>query len=130
MNNFYLASFFFGGLMIYLYSFLFCGTVCLLGELVLDNTKLTPGHITSLFVSLGALLSYFNIYPWFGENIGIASSIHLTSFGNLLYHSCLEGFHTKGVLEMFSNLLTTTSAGISASVIFAFLVTVFLSPKD
>ena len=62
MNNFYLASFFFGGLMIYLYSFLFCGTVCLLGELVLDNTKLTPGHITSLFVSLGALLSYFNIF--------------------------------------------------------------------
>ena len=58
--------------MIYLYSFLFCGIVCLLGELVLDNTKLTPGHITSLFVSLGALLSYFNIYPWFVENVGVA----------------------------------------------------------
>lgn len=121
---------FFGGLMIYLYSFLFCGIVCLLGELVLDNTKLTPGHITSLFVSLGALLSYFNIYPWFVENVGVASSVPITSFGNLLYQACLEGFHTKGVLGMFTNLLTTTSAGISASVIFAFLVTVFLSPKD
>ena len=116
--------------MIYLYSFLFCGIVCLLGELVLDNTKLTPGHITSLFVSLGALLSYFNIYPWFVVNVGVASSVPITSFGNLLYQACLEGFHTKGVLGMFTNLLTTTSAGISASVIFAFLVTVFLSPKD
>lgn len=116
--------------MIYLYSFLFCGIVCLLGELVLDNTKLTPGHITSLFVSLGALLSYFNIYPWFVENVGVASSVPITSFGNLLYQACLEGFHTKEVLGMFTNLLTTTSAGISASVIFAFLVTVFLSPKD
>ena len=55
---------------------------------------------------------------------------HISCDGNLLYQACLEGFHTKGVLGMFTNLLTTTSAGISASVIFAFLVTVFLSPKD
>ena len=97
--------------MIYLYSFLFVGVLCLIGEIILDNTNLTPGHITSLFVSLGA-----------------ASPI--TSFGNLLYQACLEGFHTKGVLGMFTNLLTTTSAGISGAVIFAFLVTVFLNPKD
>ena len=116
--------------MIYLYSFLFVGILCLIGEIILDNTNLTPGHITSLFVSLGAILSFFNIYPWFVEKVSVGASIPITSFGNLLYQACLEGFHTKGILGMFTNLLTTTSAGISASVIFAFLVTVFLSPKD
>ena len=48
--------------MIYLYSFLFAGTICLIGQVILDNTKLTPGHITSLFVVIGASLDIFNIY--------------------------------------------------------------------
>ena len=46
------------------YSFLFCGTICGIGELILDHTKLTPGHITSLFVVLGAFLDTFGIYDW------------------------------------------------------------------
>ncbi len=116
--------------MTYLISFLFCGSVCLLGELILDNTKLTPGHITSLFVSLGTFLSFLGIYPWFVKNVGVASSLPITSFGNLLYQACYEGFRTKGVLGMFSNLLTTTSAGICASIIFAFIITLFLKSKD
>ena len=48
--------------MIYLYSFLFCGFVCFIGQIILDNTKLTPGHITSLFVVVGSFLDVFNIY--------------------------------------------------------------------
>jgi stage V sporulation protein AE len=45
-----------------LLSFLFCGAICLIAQIILDNTKLTPGHITSIFVVLGALLDTFNIY--------------------------------------------------------------------
>ena len=48
--------------MIYLYSFIFCGFICLIGQLILDNTKLTPGHVTSLFVVIGAGLDTFSIY--------------------------------------------------------------------
>ena len=48
--------------MIYLNAFLFAGAVCLIGQIILDNTKLTPGHITSLFVIIGAALDIFNIY--------------------------------------------------------------------
>ena len=113
-----------------LFIFIFVGIICLIGEIILDNTNLTPGHITSLFVSLGAILSFFNIYPWFVEKVSVGASIPITSFGNLLYQACLEGFHTKGILGMFTNLLTTTSAGICGAVICAFLVTVFLKSKD
>ena len=45
-----------------IYSFLFCGLVCLIGQLFLDYTKLTPGHLTSTFAVLGSLLGFLNIY--------------------------------------------------------------------
>ena len=49
--------------MIYLNAFLFCGTICLISQLILDNTKLTPGHVTSLFVIIGAFLEFMiNLY--------------------------------------------------------------------
>ena len=48
--------------MTYFYAFLFCGFVCMLGQIILDNTKLTPGHITTLFVIIGAFLDIFGIY--------------------------------------------------------------------
>ena len=57
--------------MMYLYSFLFCGFVCLIGQLILDNTKLTPGHITSLFVVIGAFLDTFSIYDKIHINLGV-----------------------------------------------------------
>ena len=48
--------------MTYIYSFVFCGFVCMVSQLILDNTKLTPGHVTSLFVVIGAALDIFGIY--------------------------------------------------------------------
>ena len=48
-----------------IYSFIFCGFICLLGQIILDNTKLTPGHITTIFVVIGAFLDSFNIYDKF-----------------------------------------------------------------
>ena len=50
--------------MIYIYSFLFCGLICMMSQLILDNTKLTPGHITSLFTVLGVVLPFFGIYDY------------------------------------------------------------------
>ena len=56
--------------MYFIYSFLFCGTICLIAELILDNTKLTPGHITSIFVVVGAALDAFGIYDFFIATCG------------------------------------------------------------
>ena len=60
----------------------------------------------------------------------IGSSIPITSFGNLLYLAAYEGFKTKGILGIFSNMLSTTSAGITSTVIFAFLVSIIFKSKD
>lgn len=116
--------------MIYLNAFLFCGVVCLIGEIILDNTKLTPGHITSIFVVIGAILSFLGIYEIFIDWAQVGASIPITSFGNLLYQACLEGYKTKGILGMYTNLLNTTSAGISSAIIFAFFTTLIFKSRD
>lgn len=116
--------------MIYINAFLIVGFISMLGQIILDNTKLTPGHITSLFVVLGAILSFFGLYEKIIDFSKIGSSIPITSFGNLLFLASYEGFKSKGILGIFSNMLSTTSAGISASVIFGFFVGIFFKSKD
>ena len=76
--------------MIYLYSFLFAGIVCLIGQIILDNTKLLPGHITSLFVMIGAFLDIFSIYDLFVQKFGAGALVCITSFGHLLIHGALS----------------------------------------
>ncbi len=116
--------------MTYINSFILVGTICMLGQIILDNTKLTPGHITSLFVVIGSILSFFNIYDCLINFSKIGSSIPITSFGNLLYKSCLEGYYQDGIIGIFSNMYNTTSAGISSAIIISFIITIFFKSKD
>lgn len=116
--------------MIYINAFLVVGLISMIGQIILDNTKLTPGHITSLFVSLGAILSFLGLYEHIASFSKIGSSIPITSFGNLLYLAAYEGYKAKGIIGIFSNMLSTTSAGITASIIFGFLVSIIFNPKD
>ncbi len=116
--------------MIYLNAFLFVGTICLIGQLILDNTTLTPGHITSLFTVLGAFLGFLGVYESFIDWAGVAASVPITSFGNLLYKACYEGYQMNGVLGMFTNLLSGTSGGISSAIIFAAFLTLFFKARD
>lgn len=116
--------------MIYLYAFLFCGSICLIGQIILDNTKLTPGHITSILVVVGALLSFFDIYPYFIEKAGMGASLPITSFGNGLFQGAYTGFREKGIIGIFSNMLVLSSSGICGSIIFSFILTMFFEPND
>ncbi len=116
--------------MSYINAFILVGLISMIGQIILDNTKLTPGHITSLFVTVGSLLAFLNLYDYLINYSKIGSSIPITSFGNLLYKACLEGYYNDGVIGMFSNIFKTTSAGISSAIIFSFLITIFFKPKD
>lgn len=116
--------------MIYLNAFIFVGVTCLLGQIILDNTKLTPGHVTSIFVSLGAILSFLGVYKMFLEWAKIGASVPIVSFGNLLYQAALEGYYNNGFLGIFTNMFKTTSGGISEAIVFAFLMTLIFKPKD
>lgn|SRR5574344_781260 len=116
--------------MIYINAFLFVGVVSLIGQIILDNSKLTPGHITSIFVVLGAILSFFNIYKYFIDWAKIGACIPITSFGNLLYQSALSGYQANGFIGIFTKMFDKTSGGITEAIVFAFLVTIIFKPKD
>lgn len=111
-------------------SFIIVGLICAIASIIYNKTKLTPGHITSLFVVIGALLGLFGIYDVLLKKCGYGLSLPITSFGNNLLKSGYEGFHKYGFYGIFSNLFKTTSAGISGAIIFSFIMTIFAKPKD
>ena len=111
-------------------SFMIVGLICAIGSIIYDLTKLTPGHITSLFVVIGAVLGIFGFYDFLIENYGYGLSLPITSFGNSLLKGAYEGFHQEGLFGIFSGILVTTSAGISITIISSFIMTLFSKPKD
>ncbi|HIS18381.1 MAG TPA: SpoVA/SpoVAEb family sporulation membrane protein [Candidatus Coprovivens excrementavium] len=116
--------------MIYIKSFLLVGFISMIGQIILDNTKLTPGHITSIFVISGAVLSFFGIYDIITEFSLVGSKLPITSFGNALYQAALEGFNQNGFIGMFNNILSTTSCGISAAIFFGFIFSLLFKIRD
>lgn len=116
--------------MIYVNAFIVTGLISMIGQIILDNTKLTPGHITSMFVVIGAILSFFGLYDIIRDYSLVGSSLPITSFGNALYQAALEGFNQNGFIGMFSNLLSTTSSGISGAIFFGFLFSLFFRARD
>lgn len=111
-------------------SFISVGFICALASIIYDKTKLTSGHITSLFVVLGAVLGLFNIYDMLISKLGFGLCLPITSFGNSLLKGAYLGFHREGLYGIFSGILTTTSAGISVTIIGSFIMTLFCKPKD
>ena len=116
--------------MIYLNSFLFAGFVCLVGQLILDNTKLTPGHVTALFVVLGAALDTFNIYDKIVLWAGGGALVPITSFGHLLIHGALASTVKYGISGLVLGMFDLTASGITASIIIAFILTLIFKPKN
>lgn len=111
-------------------SFVAVGLICAIASIIYDMTKLTPGHITSLFVVIGALLGVFEIYDVLIDRYGFGLSLPITSFGNSLVKSSYEGYKAGGLYGIFSSMLQTTSAGITGAIIFSFIMTIFCKPKD
>lgn len=116
--------------MIYLNAFILVGIISMIGQIILDCTTLTPGHVTSLFVVIGAVLSFLGIYDILRDYSLIGSSIPITSFGNALYQAALEGFKQNKFIGMFDNLLSTTSTGISSAIFFGFFFSIFFKARD
>jgi stage V sporulation protein AE len=116
--------------MLLINSFLFCGTVCLISQIVLDNTKLSPGHITSILVVIGAFLDSFSIYDKIIKIVGGGAQLPITSFGHSLVHGALQKADSVGLIGILMGMFDLTATGISAAIIFAFLFTLIFKPKN
>lgn len=116
--------------MIYIYSFLFAGIICLIAQVILDNSKLTPGHITSLFVIIGASLDIFNIYDLIIAHVGAGALVPITSFGHLLIHGGMQGAMENGYIGLAMGMFDLTASGITSAIFFAFIFSLFFRPRD
>ena len=116
--------------MIYLNAFIFCGLVCLLGQIILDNTKLTPGHITAIFVVVGAFLDTFGIYDKFILWAGGGACVPITSFGHLLIHGAMSSASNYGLMGLLMGIFDLTASGIASAIIFSFFLSFLFQPKD
>lgn len=116
--------------MIFIWAFIIAGTFCAIGEIILDNTKFTPGHVTSLFTVLGALLAFFGLYDKLIELAGGGASTIISNFGYLLYNGAWEGYQASGILGIFTGMFTKGGAAVVAAVVFAAFLTLFFDPKD
>ena len=116
--------------MIYVNAFIFAGIVCLIGQMILDNTKLTPGHITALFVVIGAFLDVFNIYDKLVLWAGGGALVPITSFGHLLIHGALEKASEFGFMGLAMGMFDLTSSGIISAIVISFFLSLIFNPKD
>ena len=116
--------------MVYINSFLFCGLICLIGQLILDNTKLSAGHITSIFVVVGSFLDTFSIYDLIIKYVGGGAQLPITSFGHSLIHGALAKTESMGIIGILTGMFDLTAAGIVAAIIFSFIFTLFFKPKN
>lgn len=115
--------------MTYVYAFLFCGFVCLISQIILDNTKLTPGHVTSLFVVIGAFLDIFGLYDKIVLYAGAGALIPITSFGHLLIHGAMDMAKDIGILGLEMGAFNLTAAGITVAIVMAFVLTLIFKPR-
>lgn len=114
----------------FLMSFIFAGFLCMIAQVILDNTKLTPGHITSIFTAMGAFLSFLGIYDKLIARFSSGATILISNFGHSLYSSAWQGYVESGILGIFSNMLCKSSGVITGAVVIAFLVSIVFKPKN
>ena len=114
----------------FLMSFLFAGCMCAIAQVILDNTKLTPGHITSIYTVGGAFLSFLGLYDGLINKFGTGATVLISNFGHSLYSAAWQGYIEEGILGIFSNMLCKSSGVITGAIISAFLVSIVFKPKN
>lgn len=113
----------------FFWAFVVGGFICVIGQLLMDVGKLTPGHTLSLLVVVGAVLDGFNLYEPLIDFSGAGASIPITSFGNSLVHGALQEAQLHGLVGVLTGMFEVTSSGISAAIIFGFIGALIFKPK-
>ncbi len=113
----------------YIKAFAVGGTICAVGQILIDKTKLTPARILVSFVVLGVFLQLFGIYEPIVEFGGAGATVPLTGFGYNLCKGMEKAVSEKGFMGLFTGAFTAASAGLCAAVVFGLLAAVIFKPK-
>lgn len=116
--------------MSYLKAFLVGGTLCLIGQLLIDKTKLTPARILVGYVVAGVILSALGIYQHIVDLAGAGATVPLTGFGHSIAKGIRDSIRSDGFLGIFTGGLKSTAGGITAAIISGLIVSLIFKPRD
>lgn len=110
-------------------AFIVGGLICVIGQILMDTTKLTPARILVTFVTLGAIIGAFGFYEKLVEFAGAGATVPLPGFGNSLAKSAIKEVKECGFLGAFTGGIKGTAGGITASIFFGYLMAVIFNSK-
>lgn len=114
----------------YLIAFLVGGAFCLVGQILIDKTKLTPARILTGYVAAGVLLSAVGVYEPIAQFAGAGASVPLCGFGHLMAQGVKTAIDQYGAIGILKGGLIAGSAGISAAIVFAFVACLCSKSKE
>ena len=113
----------------YLKAFLCGGVLCIIGQVLIDRTKLTPAKILVSYVTAGVILSALGLYQPLADWAGAGATVPLTGFGHLLAKGVKKAVAEQDFLGALTGGVTSAAGGITAAIFFGFLVALVCKPK-
>ena len=114
----------------YVKTFLIGGAICMIGQILIDKTKLTPARILTCYVVSGVILGAVGLYEPFAKWAGAGATVPLTGFGNLLAKGVKEAVSAHGILGAFTGGFSSAAGGICAAIFFGYLVSLIFKSQD
>ena len=114
----------------YVKAFLVGGLLCVIGQVLIDRTRLTPARILTSYVVAGVVLGALGLYQPLVDFAGAGASVPLTGFGNLLAKGIREAVAEKGLIGVFTGGIGAAAGGICAAVFFALLAALLFRPRE
>jgi len=114
----------------YLYAFLVGGAFCLIGQALIDRTKLTPARILTGFVVGGVILSAVGLYKPLVDFAGAGATVPLSGFGHLMAQGVRDAVDKDGAVGILTGAFTASAAGIAAAVVFSLTAGLLGKPKE
>lgn len=111
-------------------AFVVGGLICLVGQILIDKTKLTPARILVLFVTLGVVLTAVGLYGPLADFAGAGATVPLTGFGYTMAKGVVKAIQEQGILGILTGGVTAAAAGIAAAVFFGYLAALISKPSD
>jgi len=113
----------------YLKAFVVGGAICVIGQIIMNRTKLTPAHILVIFVTSGVILGALGIYEPLVKFAEAGATVPLTGFGYALAKGAFEGVDKNGIIGVFTGGIQATAGGVAAAIIFGYIISIVSNPK-
>jgi len=114
----------------YLKAFITGGALCVIGQLLMDHTKLTPSRVLVIFVTAGVILQGLGIYQILVDFGGAGATTPLTGFGYSLAEGAMKGVKEAGILGAFTGGLKAAAGGIAGAIFFGYIMALLFNPKS